>query len=203
MTQPPSYPPPPEDPSSQGPPPPPPAPPYGSMPGMPPAPPMGAPYGVPAAPVSRPASIDLAVKLMKVGAAFSLISLLSVFFLRSQLEDAARDAIANSKGAIKPESLDSLVNVGIITAVVFGLLGVGLWLWMASANGQGKSWARILSSVFFAISTLSFVMGLGQPSAMLSRVVSALMWLLSAYIIFLLYKRESSDYYAAMSRPRA
>jgi hypothetical protein len=157
---------------------------------------------VPAAPVSRPASIDLAVKLMKVGAAFSLISLLSVFFLRSQLEDAARDAIANSNGAIKPDALDSLVNVGIITAVIFGLLGVGLWLWMASANGQGKSWARILSSVFFALSTLSFVMGLSQPSAMLSRLVSALMWLLSAYIIFLLYKRESSDYYAAMSRPK-
>ncbi|MFZ2503542.1 MAG: hypothetical protein WAW88_12840 [Nocardioides sp.] len=202
MTQPPSFPPPPEDPSSQGQPPPPPAPSYGSMPGMPPAPPMDAPYGVPAAPVSRPASIGLAAKLMKAAAAITVLSVLPVFFLRPQVAEAIREAAAKQNKALTPEELEQALNFGTVSAVGYGLLAIGLWLWMASANGKGKSWARIVSSVLFALNTLFFVAGLSQEVGTLNRVISVLTWLLSAFIIFLLYKRESSDYYAAMSRPR-
>jgi hypothetical protein len=31
------------------------------------------------------------------------------------------------------------------------LIGVGLWIWMAQMNKAGKNWARITSTVFFAI----------------------------------------------------
>ena len=31
---------------------------------------------------------------------------------------------------------------------------IALWLWMARANGQGRNWARILSTVLFGLGTL-------------------------------------------------
>ena len=34
------------------------------------------------------------------------------------------------------------------------MIGIALWLWMARANGQGRNWARILSTVLFGVATL-------------------------------------------------
>ncbi len=41
-----------------------------------------------------------------------------------------------------------------------------------------------------------------QPTALLSRVLGIVMWLVAAYIIVLLYKKESSQFYAANSAPK-
>ncbi len=146
--------------------------------------------------------MDTAVLLMKVGAGLSLLSLVTVFFLRDEMEKAAREAVATSGGALDAGQVSALVGIGMGVIVILGLLGVGLWLWMASANGQGKSWARIVATVLFGLHTLSFASGFSQPGATLSRVLSIAMWLLAAYVIILIYKRESSDYYAARSGPR-
>jgi len=50
-------------------------------------------------------------------------------------------------------------------SVAFGLAVVSLWLWMARANGQGRNWARILSTVLFVLATLQLpgASGTDQP----------------------------------------
>ena len=48
----------------------------------------------------------------------------------------------------------------LVVLVVVGLIGIGLWLWMAQKNKAGKNWARITSTVFFAIDTLGAIGGL-------------------------------------------
>ena len=48
----------------------------------------------------------------------------------------------------------------LVVLVVVGLIGVGLWLWMAQKNKAGKNWARITSTVFFALDTLGAIGGL-------------------------------------------
>ncbi len=100
-----------------------------------------------------------------------------------------------------------------------------LWLWMAVMNGRGRSWARALSTVFFAFYSLSLIPsawflllvvawgpGDGNPSphaasqavrtALIGAVVLAapilLGWAISLATIVLLWRRESSDYYAAV-----
>ena len=42
-------------------------------------------------------------------------------------------------------------------AIVFGLVVIALWLWMARANGQGRNWARILSTVLSGLATLQLI----------------------------------------------
>lgn len=203
-----STPPPPEPSEGSAPPPqaPPPAGSYGSAP--PPAAPN--PYGAapsyeqapPSGPVTRPKSMDLAVTLMRVGAVISLISALSVLFLRDTIREAVTTSLEDAGTTADQGTVDAAVAIGTGTAIVFGLVGVALWLWMASANGKGRSWARILSTVFFALSVVSFLVGLAQAQAGLSLVLNVVSLLLGASIIFLLWKKESSEFYAASSTPR-
>ncbi|MGL5861089.1 MAG: hypothetical protein ACRCY9_07540 [Phycicoccus sp.] len=146
--------------------------------------------------------MDLAVTLMRAGAALSLVSLLSVFLIRDDIRATVEEGIEES-GEV---ATDTLVNAGVAfavgVAVVLGLLGVGLWLWMASANGKGRPWARIVASVLFGLSVAGFLFGLIQPEPALNRVLETVSVLLGAVIIVLLWRKESSEFYARSSAPR-
>ena len=180
------------------PPPPPPGPEsnYGQMPQM--------NQGGPAqAAAVRPPAMDQAVMLMKVGAGLSLLGLLLTLLSRGTIRDAVEKASQSSATPMSQSQIDAAVTAGVAFGIVAGLIGVALWLWMASANGKGKSWARIVATVFFAISVLSFLASLIQAQPMLTRLLAVLQVLLGAYIIFLIYKKESSEFYRAASAPRA
>ena len=49
------------------------------------------------------------------------------------------------------------VNVLLTLEIVLGLVAAALWLWMARANGHGRNWARILSTVLFGLATLEAI----------------------------------------------
>ncbi|QGN58954.1 hypothetical protein [Nostocoides sp. HKS02] len=154
------------------------------------------------APVAQPASIAMAVKLMYVGAALSLVGLLSTFLMRGTIRDAVQKASDTSTTHLTSSQVDAAVGVAVGLGVVSGLVGVALWLWMAAANGKGRKWARILATIFFACSVLSTLGSLAQHPPVLSLVVSIISLVLGAYIIYLLYRPESTQYYAAQSAPR-
>ena len=80
--------------------------------------------------------------------------------------------------------------------------GVSLWIWMAYANKAGKNWARITATVFFALDTLSVLASLRQAEPVLTRVVSILIWLTGLGAIILLWRRESSEFFAASKTPK-
>ena len=73
---------------------------------------------------------------------------------------------------------------------------------MAYANKAGKNWARITSTVFFGLDTLSILTSFRQGEPILSRVISILIWLIGLGAIVLLYQRESSNYFGASKTPR-
>ena len=52
-------------------------------------------------------------------------------------------------------------------AIIFGLIGIGLWLWMAYANKAGKNWARITATAFFGLDTLSVLTSFRQAEPIL------------------------------------
>jgi hypothetical protein len=173
----------------------------GSYPGMQ-SMPGGSSAPPPAEPVSQPGSIATAVKLMYVGAALSLVSLISTVLMR----DAFREAVEKSnRTATKPltaSQVDAAVAVAVTFSVVVGLIAVGLWVWMAYANGAGKKWARIVATVLFGLNVLFTLGGLVQQPPALTIVVGLLSLVVGGYAVFLLYRPESSQYYAARSAPR-
>lgn len=112
--------------------------------------------------------------------------------------------------------IDILIDVGSAASSVSGIIGaaigIGLWLWMATANKAGKSYARILSSVFFGFGCLGLIVTLILTIVALSLVGGAwtalllLVLLIDAGVvtiglltIILLWRQESSAYYNAVS----
>jgi hypothetical protein len=81
-----------------------------------------------------------------------------------------------------------------------------LWLWMAWANKGGRSWARIMATVFFGLLTagelaglIKFITATNRLTVGSSLLVAFLVvyWLAGLSAIALLWQRSSSDYYAA------
>jgi hypothetical protein len=140
-----------------------------------------------------PPSIRTAVKLMYVGAALSalefIVGLLTVGSLK-------QDIIKASTKHLTATQLHTAEVVGVATIVVLGLIGIGLWLWMARANGAGKSWARIVAAVLFALNTLGLLSAVARPNAAGTKIFDVLGWLVGLGVTVFLWRRDSSEYYA-------
>jgi hypothetical protein len=138
-----------------------------------------------------PPSVLNAVKLMYVGAAISTVSLIVSLADISGTKAAIRKARPNLTA-----TQVSQLNTFIITlAIVSGVVGIALWLWMARANGHGKNWARIVSTVFFGLATLDLIGVFSQPKTVFGLVFPVLTWLVGAGAIWLLWRPDSSAFF--------
>ena len=115
--------------------------------------------GQPVEPLRPPAptSVLTAVKLMYAGAAVSAVELIIGLAL------IIVDIKAAARGRFLGHSLAAQKPLVIMVWIVFGLVMIALWLWMARANGQGRNWARILSTVLFGLATLQLRGDFTQP----------------------------------------
>ena len=154
-----------------------------------PYPSTGAPVEPDRGPV--PQSVLYAVKLMYTGAAVSTVSL--VISLASI--GGTKDAIKKAKPSLTAAQVNQLNTFIIALAVVSGVIGVVLWLWMAQKNGQGRSWARILSSVLFGLATVDLFGVVSQPKTVLGLVFPVLTWLIGLGAVAFLWRRESTEFF--------
>jgi hypothetical protein len=138
-----------------------------------------------------PPSVANAVKLMYAGAAVSTVSLIVSLADISGTKSAIRKARPNLTAA----QVSQLNTFIISLAVVSGLIGIGLWLWMAWANNQGKNWARILSTVLFCLATLDLVGVFSEPKTVFGLLFPVLTWLVGVGAVFLLWRPDSSAFF--------
>ncbi|NHC14320.1 hypothetical protein [Motilibacter deserti] len=156
-------------------------------------------YGVPNAPAAppeqqqrgpRPKSVDLAVKLMYVGAALSalsiLASLLGIDAIREQLED---------QGDLTASEIDTAVAVGVTVGIIGAVVGAALWILNAVFCGRGANWSRIFGTVLGGLAVLFWLVGLTQEQTALSLVLGAVQVVVAAAVIFLLWKPESNRFF--------
>jgi len=138
-----------------------------------------------------PPSVANAVKLMYAGAAVSAVSLIISLADISGTKTAIRKARPNLT-ATQVSQLNTFI---ISLAIVSGLIGIGLWLWMARANNQGKNWARIVSTVLFGLATLDLVGVFSQPKTLLGLIFPVLTWLVGLGAIWLLWRPDSTAFF--------
>ena len=138
-----------------------------------------------------PKPVENAVKLMYVGAAISTVSLII------SLADigAVKTAIKKAKPSWTAAQVNQYDRFLITVAIVSGVIGIGLWLWMARANNQGKNWARILSTVLFCLATLDLIGVFSQPKTVLGLIFPVLTWLVGLGAVWLLWRKESSAFF--------
>jgi hypothetical protein len=155
------------------------------------------PVAPPQAPAPQP--VTTAVRLMYAGAALSAIEIILGLATMGSLKSAIRSQYPGYTAS----QIHTAQVAAIVAAVVIGAIAIGLWLWMAWANGKGKSWARIVATVLFALNTIDLLTLIARPHSALSLVFALLVWLAGLGAIFFLWQRESSAYFQAMSaRPR-
>ena len=144
----------------------------------------------PAAP--RPRTVRTAVTLMLAGA----IAELAALIITIATMGSVRAAVAARDAALLPA-----MQVHLVAGLVVGPLAVGMWLWLAWANGRGQDWARLVSMASFALVTLSLLNALAQQAATTapaSTIAAAVVWFLGLASLALIFTPAASRYY----RPR-
>src|ERR1700761_3701884 len=113
-----------------------------------PQPPMYPPPGSMAQP-TRPTAMQRAVSLMYTGAAVALVNGVVSGLTMHNATFYAYSSTSNTTTVHNSSSL--------VAAIIGGIIGSGLWLWMAWKTGAGRNWARVLSTVFFGVECLAFL----------------------------------------------
>jgi hypothetical protein len=153
----------------------------------------------PAARPPVPQSITRAVQLMYVGAAASLIGIIIALTTLSSI----KSQIISRNHSLTATQVNNAEHVAIGILIASGLIGAALWLWMAQSCKAGKNWARITSTVLFAIETINVLAGAAAvASGGASRIYSIVVWLIGLGAIIFLWRRSSTEYFKSSSAPR-
>jgi len=88
-----------------------------------------------------------------------------------------------------PATVDAVL-VHQVAVLAGAPLAIGLWLWLAWANGKSEDWARMLSAACFGLLTLSVLAALAQhaaadaPATMIAATAAWAIGLASVVLIF-------------------
>ena len=140
---------------------------------------------------AAPATVQNAVKLMYAGAAVSTVSLIVSLTTLS----GTKSAIRKAKPSLTAAQVNQLNTFIVSLAIVSGIVGVALWLWMARSNSQGRNWARIVSTVLFGLATLDLFGVVSQPKSWLTLVFPVLTWLIGLGAVIALWRRQSTEFF--------
>ncbi len=144
-----------------------------------------------------PRPVRTAVLLMYTGAALSAVSLIVTVLSFHAIERVIR----NASSTLTAQQVHNDAIVAVTIAVVESLIAIGLWLLMAWGNKNGQNWARIVATVLFGLNTLFLLLSFVRATVSVSLAFSVLVWLIGLGAIVLLWRKESSQYFA-LTGPR-
>jgi hypothetical protein len=162
-------------------------------------------FAQPGAPVPRsiPPSVARAVQVMYLGALASLVGIIIELLTRHSLRTFIADHATRNGSRLTATQVADTYHAELVVLVVVGLIGVGLWIWMARANKAGRNWARITSTVFFALDTIGAIGGLAGGAlsgGSVNRFYGLVVWVIGVVAIVLLWQRTSSEYFKGAPR---
>jgi hypothetical protein len=146
--------------------------------------------GQPAGPLrpAAPAPVLTAVKLMYGGAVGTAVQLIIALAYIGDINAIHLTVLGHTLTTAQLSHLRPLI---ITLAIVFGLVVIALWLWLARAVGQGRNWARILSTVLVGVATLELTGNHGVAQVL----VAVLTWLTGLAAVWQLWRPASSAFF--------
>jgi hypothetical protein len=175
---------------------------YQPYPGGDQSPEQSAQFAAPVRP-PIPQSVTRAVQVMYLGALASLVGVIIELLTRHSLRSFIANHATRNGNRLTAAQVADTYHAELVVLVVVGLIGVGLWLWMAQMNKAGKNWARITSTVFFALDTLGAIGGLAGGAlsgGSVNRFYGIVVWVIGVAAILLLWQRSSSEYFKSAPR---
>jgi len=147
-------------------------------------------------------TVRAAVRFIYVGAAVSTVTL--IIALPSIIDIKTYHPEVNNH-PLTTAQLNQWGPLIITLSIVLGLVPIALWLWMARANGRGRTWARILSTVLFGVATLDLTGAFHLHSAIGIQVnlvpiefgptIPVLTWLAGLAAVWLLWRPASTAFF--------
>jgi hypothetical protein len=138
-----------------------------------------------------PSSVRNAVKVMYVGAATSIIGIAIDF----ATVGATKSAIEKHSPNLTASQVSSTQHVLVAGFIIGGVIGAAVWILLARACLNGKNWARITGTVFFALATVNTFAGLATPIASVLKIWGVVVWLVGLAAVVLLWQRGSTAYF--------
>jgi serine/threonine kinase PknH len=157
------------------------------------------PYRVARAPLGPlPDSMRNAIGLMYAGAAYTLVYAIGVIIVAAAIISKHPVATATRAGS-------GHVTVGGVAAltVLLSVIEIALWLGIARACRNGKSWARVTGTVLFGLHTLGFlgVLVNSHPGLGPAKLLTTLSWLIACGAVVFLWQRPSSLFFRTAVAP--
>jgi len=120
-----------------------------------------------------PDSIKKAVSFMQAGAALAVVQ-----GVAGALSELSRPAV-------------------VVLELAICAVAAAAWLWVASASQAGRNGARVLGTVFFALSTLGIVQAVAGTLHVNALIVTVdvLSWVAGLGATVLLWQRESTQFF--------
>jgi len=138
-----------------------------------------------------PASVLNAVKVMYGGAVASLINMIIDLATIS----ATKNNVEQHSPHLTTSQVNGLQHALMASWIAGGLIGAGLWIFIAWACKSGKSWARITGTVFFGIATVDVLGYLAAPFAAPVKIFAFVVWLVGLGAVVLLWRGSSSAFF--------
>jgi hypothetical protein len=161
-------------------------PPPGNYPSMAPA-----PWETPAVQGPPPSTVVNAFKLILVQAALSLVNVVVTLLT----VDSIKEQVRASSPTLDQAMIDAAAGVAVALAVVFGIIGIGVWILLAFKVRAGKNWARIVTFVFAGLGLLSGMVSFAQPGSAFSHVLLLLAVAIDIALIVLLTRGPSAEFF--------
>jgi len=137
---------------------------------------------------AAPAPVLDAVRLMYGGAAGTVAQLIIALVF---LGDSKAYHLTVLGHHLTTAQLSHLRPLIITLVIAVALVLVALWLWMARAAGQGKSWARTMSTVLFGLATLQLT-GIHVVAQLFWAMLT---WLTGLVAVWLLWRPASTAFF--------
>ena len=140
-------------------------------------------------------TVRAAVKLIYAGAAVSTVNLVILLAL------IAYHAILGHH--LTTAQVSQASTPFITTVILWDLVPIAVWLWMARACGRGRNWARIVSTVLSGVATLNLTGAFNWFSGIHLTLVPmiygptlpVLYWLVGLAVVWLLWRPSSRAYF--------
>jgi hypothetical protein len=135
-----------------------------------------------------PAPVLSAVKLMYGGVVGTVMQLIIALAFIGDIKAYHLAVLGHHLTTAQLSHLRPLI---ITLVIVVGLVVIALWLSMARAVGQGRNWARILSTVLFGLATLELIGNHGVAQVLWAMLT----WLTGLAAVWQLWRPASSAFF--------
>ncbi len=131
---------------------------------------------------------------MCAGAAVQLAALITIVVTAGTV----RSAIVARNPGFTAAQWHAVVVGHIVPDEVGAPMVIGMWLWLAWANGRGHNWARFVFGAFFSLITFSLLFALAQDAAVYATadlISGVVEWFVAFAGVLLIFSETSWPYY--------